>query len=212
MLFDRLPSSVGFCKTPVKDIRELPQVYTASPDFIVKLGNKELIEIVEAALTNIVYRNWKYITVDTRLAMLMPGWYPCIPGWHCDDFWRPTKMQPHLLTAPETEDVMVVLGHNSRTTFVAESLTIPINESSPDEHGNVYSHLHKAVEFLQPKTFKVNEREFIKFNQLSIHRGEPADSEGWRYFFRLVGSGHIKPKNEVRTQTQVYLTDPFKGW
>src|SRR5580700_1237659 len=28
------------------------------------------------------------IIVDTRVHMLMPGWYPCIPGWHHDDVPR----------------------------------------------------------------------------------------------------------------------------
>lgn len=25
------------------------------------------------------------VTIDSRVHMLMPGWYPCIPGMHHDD-------------------------------------------------------------------------------------------------------------------------------
>lgn len=33
---------------------------------------------------------WKTNSVfDSRVHMLMPGWYPAIPGWHHDDVPRP---------------------------------------------------------------------------------------------------------------------------
>jgi hypothetical protein len=52
----------------------------------------------------------------------------------------------------------------------------------------------------------------VTFGPLAFHRGVQATEPGWRPFIRLTESNHFPPANEIRVQTQVYLTDPFYEW
>lgn len=209
MHFENKLEQLDYVKNLKEDIRDYPQIYRGSPKFVKSLKHKQLNLIVEAALGWLSPKH-SYVSIDTRLSMLMTGMYPCIPGWHCDDFYRPDNGQPILLEAPEVEHVMLVCGStNSLTSFVAEPISVPI---TTDKSVNLYADLHKKIEFLKPTVISVSPNTLYKFNQLTIHRGEPAAYNGWRYFFRITASNHHKPVNEVRTQSQVYLVDPFKGW
>jgi len=149
---------------------------------------------------------WQYLVVDTRLSMLMPGMYPCIPGWHCDEFYRPAGI-PDLAAAPDAEHLITVLGGCSRTRFVTQEIETTLEPST-----DFYAKLHLEIEAKNPKTAQIEPGDWWRLSQLSPHRGEPATEAGWRYFFRMTGSNHHTPKNELRTQTQVYLTAPFAGW
>lgn len=42
------------------------------------------------------------IVVDSRVHMLMPGWFPCIPGFHHDDVPRSGKTVNRTITIPNT--------------------------------------------------------------------------------------------------------------
>jgi hypothetical protein len=203
--FDSLPVKCGSVSYEGEDLRQYPQVLRGSPGFCWE--EHSLLGYTVDQATTYLTRQWRYVSVDSRVHMLMKGMYPCIPGWHCDDFFRPQGGQPDLLNAPPSEHVFVVLGKCSLTRFVARPLSLPL-----DYEGTLYGTLHKRIEALAPETFQVGPGEFWRFTQKTLHRGEPAAENGWRVFIRVTGSDHWEPVNELRTQTQVYLTAPFKGW
>jgi hypothetical protein len=138
--------------------------------------------------------------------------YPCIPGWHVDDFWRPDGKHTDLLTVPEAEHIVMNLGDNSNTIFVDEMVSIDVPPVELLGDCSVHSIIHNVVERQQPRAFTAREGHWYRMWPTTIHRGEAARKRGWRVFLRLTGSNHRVAKNEVRSQTQVYVTDPSRGW
>lgn len=213
MRFNRMPEYVGTFSVSYDDLRNFPQVYRCSAEFVKTLGHKPLSAAVDQALKQLTQK-WKFISIDTRLSMLMEGMYPCIPGWHVDDFWRPEGKKTDLLTVPEAEHIGLNLGTCSNTIFLKHPITIEIPTPAELEvlDTNVHTIIHKEVERKEIASFPLQEREFWRFFPTTIHRGSAATENGWRYFFRLSGSNHREPLNQLRTQTQVYVADMSKGW
>lgn len=171
-------------------------------------------------LVHAVSATSKYVSIDSRAHMLMPKMYPCIPGWHCDDFYRPkrTKGQPDLRAvlqeAPASHYCMVLdAGTGSLTRFATSEIDAPTFEDGVCDGGEtLYGVAHDVIEKQKISSYLIKSGEVVRFSPLSWHRGEPAIAAGWRYFIRLTESNHHEPLNELRTQTQVYLTEPFAGW
>jgi hypothetical protein len=75
-------------------IRALPPFFHGDDDMVYRMGGLFLRHLLEQVpLTH----RFKYISIDTRTHMLMPKMYPCIPGWHCDDFYCHGGTQPGCL-------------------------------------------------------------------------------------------------------------------
>lgn len=55
------------------------------------------------------------VIIDSRVHMLMPGWFPCIPGWHHDDVPRErSDGQPNYHNPSyRSEHVMALVGGGS---------------------------------------------------------------------------------------------------
>jgi hypothetical protein len=104
-------------------IKDLPQLYRSDLDFAKSFDNKTINDI----LIHLPYHpEFKHVSIDSRSHMLMKGMYPCIPGWHCDDFYREShEHQPDLANIPPTIHYLVVLGDCSRTEFAATDLNLP---------------------------------------------------------------------------------------
>lgn len=198
-------------KADADEIRRLPQFHRGSLDYVYRLGGT----LYRAILDRAPFRtNRKYISIDSRVHMLMPGFLPCIGGWHCDDFYRPTGKQPDLPGLMNRPNLMAVhhafiLGTEAPTIFAAESFSLP-DEALRSEH--VYHDCHRYIEELNPKTFEAPESTFVSFNSLTFHRGQRSKGSGWRLFLRITESDHYQPLDEIRTQTQVYLVDERAGW
>ena len=154
------------------------------------------------------YKNNQNVIVDTRSTLTMPGTYPSIPGWHCDDVPRSIRSpQPDLsMVSENVQHFMVLLSdvdNVSSTEFVTEKVMIDVD---PDRVWNsVDQHLNQT----KVKTGFLETGLIIRFDQKTIHRASPSLSKGWRLFFRLSLS-HKPPRNEIRKQVQVYTT--INGW
>lgn len=204
--FYNAPVPVGDIQPPSGDHRWLPQFFRASPELIADTSGV----LAEALAPMLEPCGFKYVTVDSRLHMLMKGMYPAIPGWHCDDFWRPTG-QPDLWGLPPQSHLAVVwdFGAQSFTDFAMEPLQTMIDDDSPTPfYGQVSERLHGRKIIRR----QVAHGELWQFRGLDLHRAMPATANGWRYFIRATHSNHWEPKDEIRTQTQVYMTEPFIGW
>src|SRR5262245_42868217 len=126
MLFNR-PEDLVFGPVLEKQpdqvqIRTLTQFLRADHNMVWRLGGPFLRHVLDRVpLTG----RFRYVSVDTRTHMLMPPMYPCLPGWHCDDFYRPTDDQPDLDSLLEKAPSVhhsVVFGNTAFTEFVAEPL------------------------------------------------------------------------------------------
>lgn len=200
-------------------IKNEPMFFNADIDFAYEHGGP----ITRAFLTALP-QDWVDCNpvIDSRVHMLMKGWFPCIPGWHHDDIPRSTKTgQPNYLT-PEykSEHLMgLVNGDICPTRFLLGKIAVPV----PDENGLIYKnwseHIEQAVAYPDQAEFKFNlvnapSNRLIEFNHDTFHTGVRAVADGWRWFIRLSRNTDRQTRitNEIRRQVQVYLEFPTEGW
>lgn len=163
--------------------------------------------------------DWKLddVVLDSRVHMLMPGWYPCIPGWHHDDVPRSTPTGQPNYDNPEyrSEHLMgLVNAHLAPTSLIYGTVDV----SEPDYNTTIYQVWHPQVQ-AQVDSGKVMELSpqsgsYIQFDAHTFHTGTKAVANGWRWFIRLSrNTNRVKfITNEVRHQVQVYMDDPTQGW
>lgn len=157
--------------------------------------------------------------------MLMPGWYPAIPGWHHDDVPRPEiPVGQHFITAGQpdydnprykSEHVLGLVNADvCPTEFAIGNCTMPKIEDGQ----LIYREWHKAVEDLLAhdmlQLVQTKDRTLYQFDWQTFHSGRQAMSHGWRWFGRVSRNTDrtIEITNEIRNQVQVYLEFPMEGW
>lgn len=155
--------------------------------------------------------------MDSRVHMLMPDWWPCIPGWHHDDVPRSRPDgQPNYAT-PEYHSkhcLALVNGEICPTEFAVGKVDMPHVD------GTVYEEWTKIVD---DKVFtgelmktRVPSNRLVYFDCESFHQGTKAVKRGWRWFGRIswdAGYEEGRPHfNETRKQVNVYMDKPMKGW
>lgn len=210
-------------------VKNEPMLFSATPrfawdnggpitrDFLSLYFGITLADDAQWVLRDSKYSNFNF---DSRVHMLMPGWFPCIPGWHHDDVPRSrSDGQPNYVN-PEyhSKHVLALVNGDICPTEFAVGKADYIEP--PLYSGPIYKHWHTAVE--QDIADGVMERvsvptnRLIHFNNQSFHQGTRAVKNGWRWFGRLTwDAGYEKGRphyNEVRRQVQVYLEHPMEGW
>jgi hypothetical protein len=191
------------------NINHLPQLYRSTLEFAKEQGNQSLNSILDQIP---VRTDFRYASIDTRSHMLMKDMYPCIPGWHCDDFYRTAEFgdQPDLENVDQVAPAvhyLIVLGDNSRTEFLKEDVALDLSlKEIYKEIGKepLYKYVDEQVDLKNLSTIFVESNTIYSFGPTALHRGSPATHNGWRYFIRVTYSNHRFPKNEIRYQTQVY--------
>lgn len=158
------------------------------------------------------------LVIDSRVHMLMPGWYPCIPGWHHDSVPR-TRLdgQPNY----DDRDAYSRIKHLA-VVFNAEicptqfmRACVNLNDIEPGE--KYYKKWHPILDNIaithHQTTHNVLSGEMIEFDADTFHQGTAAVANGWRYFIRISKNDHTrKATNELRKQVQVYMPVPMEGW
>lgn len=155
--------------------------------------------------------------MDSRVHMLMPDWWPCIPGWHHDDVPRSRGDGQPNYKNPEYSSkhcLALVNGDICPTEFAVGDVRMPHVD------GIVYKEWHDIVEdkiyrgeFLRTKT---PSNQLVFFNNHSFHQGTRCVKRGWRWFGRIswdAGYEQGRPHfNETRRQVNVYMEHPMEGW
>lgn len=195
-----------------EDVRNEPMFHKASPGFALQNGGP----ITAAFLRVLNDRGVVPKVIDSRVHMLMEGWYPAIPGYHLDDVprTRPDGQPDHAAPAYKAQHAMMVVGDSSLTTFAIGD--VKGLEDVPVGGGNVYGKWHPQVEERVAQNFlferQVRSGEVVRFSWQSFHKANPATKKGWRLFIRASWDTGREPADEFRTQANVYMTDPFAGW
>lgn len=202
------------------EIKTEPMFFNSSLQFAWDKGGPIMREFLES-----VPRGWEGAVLDSRIHMLMPGWYPAIPGFHHDDVPRPPiPIGQHFMTAAQpdyenprykAEHLMgLVNGDICPTLFAIGRCTMP---AIPDGE-LIYRRWHREVESLL-EMGRLEPQEcpsglVVGFDWQTFHTGQKAKGHGWRWFCRITRNsdrcGQIT--NEIRSQVQVYLEFPMEGW
>jgi hypothetical protein len=196
-------------------IKNEPMLFSCDLNNSMKLGGPLTLEFLSKLLLCPDWNREKdNIIIDSRVHMLMKGWYPCIPGFHHDDVPRDTKDgQPNYHhPSYKAKHCMCIVGDCSKTEFALGNQPFP--EIEP---GQVYYKVwHPIVkDYLERGGLesKFAESGFLYcFDWNTWHQGTVATKSGWRWFIRASMNTNRKPTNELRQQVQVYLPHPMEGW
>lgn len=176
----------------------------------------------------------RYIVVDTKVHMLIPGMSPAIPGWHTDGVPRgPLRDNIHHglpdLYAQEFEHYrphryhLLVTGEGCLTEFIKIPTNLPISRT-PD--AQVYNHMSRIINQMlgeyallgdprEDQILTAPSCQVVEFDWWNIHQGVPAKKKEWRYLIRVMETDFCEPerdlRNVIRTQQQVYAPIDF-GW
>lgn len=127
--------------------------------------------------------------------------------------------QPNLNVDPEGQPehilALVDIGTGSLTEFIADEVDTYWFDKM-DNYESVWGWCDRNINNdrreLGFHRRWVESGQVIKFGHGDFHRAVPATGDGWRMFLRATRYSKRPVFNEIRTQTQVYLSDPTKGW
>ena len=158
------------------------------------------------------------VVFDSRVHMLMPGWFPCIPGYHHDDIPRLSNNtgQPNY-NNPEyySEHILGVVNADiCPTEFAIGKCTMPSVKNNEIIYKKWHLEVEKLITDWELIVYKAKDRTLYAFDWQTFHTGTKAVANGWRWFGRVSRNTdrtkHIT--NEIRVNSQVYLEFPMEGW
>lgn len=233
MRFNRRPLKfAGTIEAPSDDlIRNTLGLVGASAEDAARYGG----DVTRAALSAMNLRNdRKYVVVDVKVHMLMPGMSPAIPGWHTDGVPRSSDGNPRGDQAPDLQaqeeiDACARATHYHLLTTglgcLTEFFVIPAVELTlPMGTAKLYSAMTEQVEALRermkprygPTSVVIAPScGVVEWDWWNIHRGVIATKREWRYLIRVTETDFLAPTRDlrdvIRTQQQVYAPLTF-GW
>lgn len=204
------------------EIKKEPMFFNSDLEFAYNNGGS----ITKSFIDNLP-NDWKdqNVVLDSRIHMLMPGWYPAIPGWHHDDVPRPIiPTGQHFITAGQpdydnqryfSEHILGLVNADICPTAFAKGICLM---PAIPEGELIYRQWHKEVEELIEDNILQKElsedRQLYKFDWQTFHTGTGAIQHGWRWFGRVSRKTERVHNitNEIRVNAQVYLEFPMEGW
>ena len=225
VLFNRNPLAIGKSieQPKLNDIKNTFGLWNASLDDALRYGGditREAIRVMN------IHNDRKYIIVDTKIHMLIPGMSPAIPGWHTDGAPRDNKKNPNGTGMPdvfaqEGDDRfnryhILVTGTGCLTKFIKQSIKVPVPSTPSDQ---IYALMS---DFVRRRTteapwlaMEVPTCTAVEFDWWDIHTGVIATKKEWRYLIRVCESDYYEPRTDLREilrmQSQVYAPHDF-GW
>ena len=212
-----------------KLIQQEPMLFGAEAKFADKQGGP-LTDLALLALENIGVDRTDLL-VDTRSHMLKPGWFPAIPGWHCDEVPRGKDGQPDIDLIPgcledRPKHFLIVLdaGTCAMTHFLSKDFdddpAAVIRSACSGDLSNTYKtdtvwgrcDKHIRAWAFPDEIEPALSGHLYEFDQFDFHTATSAKLDGWRWFFRATTKSKRPVANEIRRQVQVYLGNENGGW
>lgn len=193
------------------EVKNEPMLFSCDRDFAMSNAGPITRSFIRAFEKDRPYET--NFIIDSRVHMLMPGWYPAIPGYHHDDIPRGSDGQPNY-HEPEyhAQHCMgLINGDICPTEFaIGEGVF-----ETPDE-GPIYKKWHldvvSKIDCNRMRKVVAPSGKLIFFDAHAFHQGTAAVKGGWRWFGRISWSTDRKVFNEIRRQVQVYMENPMEGW
>lgn len=222
MQFNRRPLELAgrISERMTNEIRVEPGLFRASLDDAIRFGGDIVRDAIRAMNLRHDRRN---VVIDVKVHMLMPGFFPAIPGWHTDGAPRspdgsPSGKGPPDIMAQESGSFrphrfhLLVTQCQCLTEFVAEPISINVPAVPTTD---LYKHVTRLVGEAHPATKFIPGNQVVEFDWWDLHRGVAALKHEWRCLVRAVESDHYTPNRDLRdvlrNQQQVYVPMDF-GW
>lgn len=219
-----LPHGATFAGVSAEMIEATPVLRRPSLEAAVQFGGplvRRLLEQVSLA------GDRKYVTVDIKVTLLMPGWHPAIPGWHTDGVPRAGRSgafepdasgDPRLDVQASSPDMapryhLISVGLDSPTQFIDEPFELSLSDyKSPGLYAEMTRKVNALVDSRSLRTASIHNR-WVSWDWWNVHRAVPATATGWRLLVRVTESDVLAPRKSdfIRAQTQVYAPADF-GW
>lgn len=207
---------------PSQDIvKNTISLWQADFDTAIRCGG----ELTRAALSAMnIIGDKKYVLVDTKVHMLMPGQCPAIPGWHTDGVPRmvfgngkPVSFSPLGQGPPDLKKQvewdaigdrprfhLLVTGTGCLTDFlsrpIAMSLTVP---SLPSKRHDIYkiishklrTHDYERESYTDESTiWEMPSCTAIEWGWWHLHTAKLATKREWRFLIRVTESDYHEPQ------------------
>jgi hypothetical protein len=189
-------------------VKNEPMFFNADADFAWKSGGPITRAFLEAAPETIT-------VFDSRVHMLMPGWFPCIPGWHHDDVPRSAYGGQPNYVDPEyrSQHVMAMInGDICPTEFAVGWVDVSVVPPGDVVYKKWHVEVEEQIESGLLSRVSAPSNTLVWFDDRSFHQGTRAVDGGFRWFGRASWETGRKPTNEIRRQVNVYLDKPMEGW
>lgn len=226
MLFNRNPVEVGESIQPPDGelIKQTPSLWNASLDDAIRFGGELTRQALQACD---ITGDRRYITVDTKIHMLMPGMLPGIPGWHTDGVPRHRDGSPEaggkpLLDLQQLIESygegprfhLLVTGKHCSTEFFTEEVDLNLPSTA-----RLYAEMTREVDKLVAgdlkPTLTAPDSTWVDWDWWNIHRAVPANAAGWRFLIRVTESNFLIPQTDIRKvirlHNPVYIPLDY-GW
>lgn len=199
----------NICGATDEQIENEAQFFQASPKFVCE--NKDKAPLAYSALRllgdHLGTQSLEYtrLRIDTKVHMLKPGWYPCIPDWHCDFVQRDDNgtLIPDPEKDAETRHFIMVSGTPATQFIRQRKIKLDIETASWED---VNRELEKHVTRARYTVFQLQPGGMYEMDAQELHRGLASENACWRWFFRASLFPHgVKRINKIRTQQQVYI-------
>lgn len=203
------------------EIKKEPMFFNCDLEFAYNNGGK----ITQSFIDNLPLDWIENSVFDSRVHMLMPGWYPAIPGWHHDDVPRPEiPTGQHFITAGQpdydnpkykSEHILGLVNANiCPTEFIIGDCTMPEIPEGELIYRKWHEEVNHLLAFERISKIKSEDRRLYQFDWQTFHTGTKCIENGWRWFGRVSrNTDRInKITNEIRVNCQVYLEFPMEGW
>ena len=197
-----------------EEVKNEPMFFSAQAEYAHSLGGP-ITRAFVGALTSEVLGISEELVVDTKVAMLMPGWYPCIPGWHHDDVPRSSPDGQPNYDDPEYRPLhamALVNGEICPTEFAVGDVDFAGVRSGEVIYRSWHKETEAALRHGELVKKRVPSDRLVYFDDRALHQGVAATGSGWRWFGRASWRTKRPVRNEIRRQVQVYLASPFDGW
>lgn len=229
MLFNRNQVVFGnkIEKPSQDEIKNSQGLWNASFEDAIRFGG----ELTRNALKAMNIRfDRKYVVVDVKTHMLMPGMMPAIPGWHTDGVPRGGSMSPAKGEANirmqegniSPRYHLLVTGGDCPTNFLGarniDLVTPSAKENGSKLYAYISSQVEKKIRWDTPDLcpYEAPDAQVIEWDWWELHTAQAARAPGWRYLIRVTETDYLEPQSDLRlvlrNQQQVYLPSKEFGW
>jgi hypothetical protein len=200
-----------------EQVKNEPMLFNCDVYHALELGGPITLDFLGKLRQIISGEDFAHLVVDSRVHMLMPGWFACIPGFHHDDVPRTRKDGQPNYHNPEYKAKHCLAMINAEICPTEFAVGKADFVDYPDGSGvTLYKQWHLEMDSKifrgDLEVVKAKSRRLYLFDWNTWHQGTRAVANGWRFFIRASWNTGRKPTNELRRQVQVYLENPVEGW